>query len=178
MDSRSLARWQAAATPVLDIHELAAGKLAALLVRRQARDLFDSRPVLSMDELDAQRLRTAFVVYAAMNRLDWRTVSVHQGAFDGHELSPQLAVALRIAEASVAEPTRLGNELVDECRDPLSAVLWLNGAETAFLDLRLDSGKIDGKILTEDVDLRKRIAAHSGLWWKAQNVRKRTGLNY
>ena len=31
----------------MDIHELAAGKLAALLARRKARDLFDSRLVLS-----------------------------------------------------------------------------------------------------------------------------------
>ena len=41
MDSRRIGGWRAEAIPVVDLHELAAGKLAALLARRQARDLFD-----------------------------------------------------------------------------------------------------------------------------------------
>ena len=43
MDSHTLGSWRATGIPVLDIHELAAGKLAALLARQKARDLFDSR---------------------------------------------------------------------------------------------------------------------------------------
>ena len=39
----------ATAINVLDIHELAAGKLAALLSRRRARDLFDCRQLLRLD---------------------------------------------------------------------------------------------------------------------------------
>lgn len=41
LDSRPVGIWQAASIPVVDVHELAAGKLSALLSRRQARDLFD-----------------------------------------------------------------------------------------------------------------------------------------
>ena len=75
MDSHLLGSWRAMGIPVVDFHELAAGKLSALLSRHKARDLFDTRLILSMEDLDLKRLRIAFVVYGAMNRKDWRTIS-------------------------------------------------------------------------------------------------------
>lgn len=60
------------AFPILDPHELAAGKLAALLARCASRDLFDTRELLRPGTLDSGRLRLAFVVYGAVNRVDWR----------------------------------------------------------------------------------------------------------
>ena len=51
-DSHPVGAWRAKGIPVLDHHELAAGKLAALLARRQERDLFDSHRILQMDDLD------------------------------------------------------------------------------------------------------------------------------
>ena len=59
----------------MGFHEPAAGKLSALLSRRKARALFDTRLILSMEDLDLKRLRIAFVVHGAMNRKDWRTLS-------------------------------------------------------------------------------------------------------
>ena len=40
MDSHRVGPWRATGVPVVDVHELAAGKLAALLSRHRARDLF------------------------------------------------------------------------------------------------------------------------------------------
>ena len=57
MDSKQLGAWQAKGISVLDIHELAAGKLAALFSRRQARDLFDCHKILHSANLDHNRLR-------------------------------------------------------------------------------------------------------------------------
>lgn len=51
LDSRALGDWRAEQVPVLDLHELAAGKLAALLSRTQARDLFDAQQLLALPEL-------------------------------------------------------------------------------------------------------------------------------
>ena len=48
VDSYSIGNFQAKSIPILDLHELAAGKLAALLARRQPRDLFDSHRILNM----------------------------------------------------------------------------------------------------------------------------------
>ena len=154
IDSYPVGAWQAQGIPVLDIHELAAGKLAALLGRRKARDLFDSRLVFSVEGLDLQRLRIAFVVYGAMNPRDWRAVSVTDVDFDEAELSSQLLPALRIGTVPGTDATSYGDMLVDECREALSALLPLDDSELAFLDLLLDGGEIDATILTNDADLQ------------------------
>ena len=65
----------------------AARKVAALLARQRARDMFDSRLVLSMHSLDLARLRSTFVIYGAVDRRDWRTVSVEDVAMDPAELA-------------------------------------------------------------------------------------------
>jgi len=50
-DSHPFGDFQAKSIPVLDLHELAAGKLAALFARGQARDLFDCHRILNMHYL-------------------------------------------------------------------------------------------------------------------------------
>ncbi len=47
---------------ILDDHELAAGKLAALVARSASRDIFDARELLRRPNLDRGQLRLAFVV--------------------------------------------------------------------------------------------------------------------
>jgi predicted nucleotidyltransferase component of viral defense system len=176
-DSHPVGAWQATQIPILDIHELAAGKIAALLARRQARDLFDSHGILHMGNLDQDRLRTAFVVYGAMNRKDWRTVSVEDVDFDGEELARQLVPTLRVYLPEEQESSdEYGARLVEECRQALSVVLPFSEAERAFLDLLLDHGEIDSSILTADSTLQQRIQKQPLLEWKAVNVRKHKGL--
>ena len=177
-DSHPVGAWQARGVPVVDIHELAAGKLAALLARRAARDLFDGRLVFSLDGLDLERLRTAFVVYGAMNRKDWRTVSIGDVAFDQAELSRQLLPALRTGAVPGAEADSFGEAMVEECREALSALLPFNEAESAFLDLLLDRGEIDASVLTGDAELQERIQGQPMLEWKALNVRRHKGLDH
>lgn len=176
MDSRSLGSWCATGIPVVDLHELAAGKLSALLSRRKARDLFDSRSILAMDALDLRMLRLAFVVYGAMDRKDWRTVSVAD--VDVAELVNQLVPSLHVgAIGRQEEATTYGKPLVEECRQGLSAVLPFTDAERAFLDLLLDQGQVDASILTPDKSLQQRIQTQPLLEWKAFNVRRHRGLH-
>jgi predicted nucleotidyltransferase component of viral defense system len=162
---------------VLDIHELAAGKLCALLARRQARDLFDSHQLLSHKELDPKRLRPAFVAYGAMNRKDWRTVSLEDVSFEADELSLQLIPLLRVKSAEEDQLTASysGQRLVKECREQLSVVLPFTDSEKEFLNLLLDKGKIAPSLLTSDKDMQDRISRHPLLEWKALNVREYKG---
>ena len=131
----------------------------------------------SVEGLDLQRLRIAFVVYGAMNPRDWRAVSVTDVDFDEAELSSQLLPALRIGTVPGTDATSYGDMLVDECREALSALLPLDDSELAFLDLLLDGGEIDATILTNDADLQQRIQTHPNLKWKAWNVRRNKGLD-
>jgi len=178
VNSHKLGDFQAKNIPILDLHELAAGKLSALLSRRQARDLFDSYRILRMDNLERQRLRIGFVVYGAMNRKDWRTVSTDDVSFDPVDLTRQLFPMLRMdAVEFQAVPEEYGNHLVEECRKTLSLVLPFTNAERKFLDLLLDKGEIDATILTADTILQQRIQQQSMLKWKALNVKRHQGLS-
>jgi predicted nucleotidyltransferase component of viral defense system len=177
-DSHPVGAWRVTGIPVLDRHELAAGKLAALLSRRQARDLFDGHRILRMDDLDSHRLRIGFVVYGAMNRKDWRTVSADDVDFETAELARQLTPTLRVNAAEVkTESAEYGARLMVECREGLSAVLPFTDSERAFLDLLLDRGVIDPTILTADASLQRRIQGQPLLEWKALNVRRHKGLS-
>ncbi len=178
IDSHLLGDFQARNIPVLDLHELAAGKLAALLARGQARDLFDCHRILNMIELEHDLLRIAFVVYGGMNRKDWRTVSIEDVDFDSVELTKSLIPTLDFREIQEqGSPAEFGTRLVRECREGLSMVLPFNDAEREFLDLLLDKGEIDSTILTADETLQKRIGQQPLLEWKALNVRKYKGLS-
>ncbi len=177
-DSHPFGDFQAKSIPVLDLHELAAGKLAALLARGQARDLFDCHRILNMDDLERDRLRIAFVVYGGMNRKDWRTVSIEDVDFDPAELTRLLIPTLDTrAIQEQGSPAEFGARLVRECREGLSMVLPFNDAEREFLDLLLDKGEIDSTILTADETLQKRIQQQPLLEWKALNVRQYKGLS-
>ena len=177
LDSHSLGSWQVTDIPVMDIHELAAGKLSALLARRRARDLFDGRLIFSMEDLDRDRLRIAFVVYGAMDRRDWRTISVTDVDLDVAELASQLVPSLHTgAIQGHREATAFGEMLVKECRQGLSSLLPFTDAERTFLDLLLDRGEINGSVLTTDTSLQERINSQPLLEWKALNVRRHRGL--
>lgn len=171
-DSHPFGDFQSKSIPVLDIHELAAGKFAALLARGQARDLFDCHRILSMDDLEKDRLRIAFITYGGMNRRDWRTVSIEDVDFDAADLTRLLIPALHVRETKEpVSPAEYGARLVRECREGLSAVLPFTDSERTFLDLLLDRGEIDPTLLTADTYLQQRIRSQPLLEWKALNVR-------
>jgi len=176
LNTHPVGSYEAKGIQVLDIHELAAGKLCALLARQQGRDLFDSHQLLSRDDLQQKRLRLAFVVYGAMNRKDWRTVSLQAVDFTADDLSHRLRPLLRVSSAGADESqASYGRRLVKECRDRLSAVLPFTDSETEFLNLLLDRGEIVPSLLTSDKDLQERISRHPLLEWKALNVRQYKG---
>lgn len=180
MDSKQLGTWQAKGISVLDIHELAAGKLAALFSRRQARDLFDCHQILHNANLDNSRLRVAFVLYGAMNRKDWRTISPQDISFDSDELARQLIPTLSRHYISVEEQkdsVEFGRKLTDQCKEALTVILPFTDSEQNFLNLLLDKGQIAPELLTDDTALQERIRNHPMLKWKAINVRQYKGLS-
>jgi len=176
--AQPLGEYKASNIPVLDIHELAAGKLAALFARGQTRDLFDCYQIFKLEVLDLDRLRIAFVVYGGMNRKDWRTISTDDLDFEAEELAKQLTPTLhrqlRRGQATAAE---YGACLMQGCKQGLSRILPFTDAESQFLDLLLEHGKIDASLLTPDKTLQERIQCQPLLKWKALNVRHHKGLS-
>lgn len=176
-DSHSLGLYRATHIPVLDMYELAAGKLAALFSRHQARDLFDCHQLLVSGNFDPGRLRIAFVVYGGMNRRDWREISLTDISFDEREIAQQLVPTLRAGLMRNGDTLiDFGRRLVAECQEQLSALLPFTDNERRFLDKLLDDGVIDAGQLTEDSDLRGKIERQPLLVWKVKNVREYKGI--
>jgi predicted nucleotidyltransferase component of viral defense system len=172
LDSRSVGSRQVRQIPVLDIHELAAGKLSALLARGASRDLFDAHHLLTRHTLDRSRLRTAFVLYGAMNRRDWREVTLDDVQFQPQELQNRLIPVIGGDQTSgTSNTSRWAQQLVEECRDALSILLPLAAAEQEFLDRLLDHGEIRTDVLDLDQRLSAIVQQHPALLWKAHNVR-------
>ena len=176
-DSKRVGSFGATAVPMLDSHELAAGKLAALFDRAASRDLFDVRELLGTANLDTEKLRLGFIVYGGIQRRDWRTVSLDHVHVDPADVDRQLVPLLRAHVAPPrAEIVEWTERLVAECRDLLSAVLPMTATEIEFLDRLNEQGEIVPELLTSDGLLQSTIASHPGLLWKALNVRKHRGL--
>lgn len=161
--------------PVLDLHELAAGKLAALLARHASRDLFDTHHLLTKADLDHQKLRLGFVLYGAMNRKDWRTVAIQDLSYDPRELENQLLPVIRGELLDAQKTGDWAERMIAECRQALDIVLPLNAEEKEFLDRILDHGQIEPQLLTSDAEMVNRIRSHPLLQWKAVNVRQHKG---
>jgi len=170
--SAAVGSYSATQIPVLDLHELAAGKLAALLSRRASRDLFDTHQLLTHGDLDRTKLRLGFVLYGAMNRKDWRTVAIDDVGYDHRELENELIPVVRAEPLAKRKAGVWAESMIAECRDRLGAVLPMAANEIAFLDRILDQGEIEPELLTTDGEMADRIRIHPLLQWKAVNVQK------
>jgi predicted nucleotidyltransferase component of viral defense system len=172
-DSRPVGFYRAKDVPMLDLHELAGGKLAALFSRTASRDLFDTCELLRRDDLDRVKLRLAFVVYGGANRRDWRTVSPDDVKVDPVELQSQLLPTLHTTtEESPTNVAAWGKKLVSECQDLLKTVLPLTAEEHEFIARLNDRGDIAPELLTSDPAMQVTIREHPALRWKALNVRQ------
>lgn len=172
MDARWASAPELVQCPVLELHELAAGKLAALFGRNAGRDLYDAVAVLEHPGLDASKLRLGFVVYGAGSRRDWREVSIDDLAVDQAEITRQVLPMLRgDARPSSDRLDEWAAKLLDRARSALGRVLPLVDQETEFLRLVNEEGLIKAGLLTEDVQMQQTIERHPLLLWKTQNVR-------
>lgn len=177
LDSKAVGPAVAKQIAVVDRHELAAGKLAALCARNASRDIFDARELLGRHDLDPSKLRLAFVVYGGQNRKDWRSVRVEDIQAEAPELKrelvPLLRADIRPKDAGIDLWTQT---LVRETRELMASLLPLSHHEREFIERLNDAGDIEPELLTGDPAMQAIIRAQPGLKWKAFNVKKRAGI--
>ncbi|MBN2689362.1 MAG: nucleotidyl transferase AbiEii/AbiGii toxin family protein [Gammaproteobacteria bacterium] len=160
--------------PVLDIHELTAGKLSALIDRTLGRDLFDAYNLLTKDDLNIETLRLIFTVYAGMTRKkDFRLLLSHQLQFDFKELQNRLLPLLSKQElANISNKQQWAEELLSVVHDKISAILPLRKHEIEFLNALLEFGEIKPDLLTSDKGFQKKVKVHPAINWTAYNVKR------
>lgn len=172
-ESRPLGAFSVARIPVLDVHELAVGKLSALFSRDACRDLFDAHYLFRNISFDPARLRLGFVVYGGASRRDWRTVKIEEITADPRNVEQQLIPMLRTDLApGRAEIESWSRKLVEECRGFLGMLLPFKPHELEFLERLNGEGEIDPALLTNEAAMQGILRGHPGLLWKAQNVRQ------
>jgi predicted nucleotidyltransferase component of viral defense system len=172
MASIDLSGTRAADVAVLDLHEIVAGKLVALIDRQAARDLFDARRILAIPNLDWANIKAAVLAYGAAGRRDWRQASLDDIRGDPRELRQKLAICLpRQTFAAPGGVEAWIEESIALCRAGLAPLFDLAADERAFLDGVLDRGEVDATRLAVPDGVRERIAAMPMLAWKCQNVR-------
>ena len=172
-DSPEFLGLSARRIPVLDLHELVGGKLSGLFSRSASRDIFDATGILAREDIDPAPLRLAFVVYGAMSRRDWRTVSVADVKMEPREATQKLLPLLRSDHLPKQGEIEIWSaDLVRRCREQLSQVLPFKPAEQEFLERINGHGEIRPALVSDDSKMQDCIAIHPALLWKAQNVRK------
>jgi len=177
MNSVHLGDMRASDVLVLDIHEIVAGKLVALIDRHAARDLFDARRILSIDGLDWNWIKAAVLALGASGRRDWRTTSVDAIKGDARELRQKLAICLpRNHFVGKGTVDAWVDETVALCRERFAFLFVMTANEREFLDSVLERGEVDADLLDVAPEIRARIGAMPMLAWKCQHIRKHQGL--
>lgn len=167
--SHTIGERQTTEILLLDIHELGAGKLAALFSRHASRDLFDTHELLTKQPLDFEKFRTICLLYGAVSNKDWRTLSPEVLQFDKKELQQQLIPVLRKgAFGDGLQWENLTNQLLNYCKNSLKLLFPLREHELHFLDRLLDDGVIEPSLITNDHALVEKINKSPALLWKAE----------
>lgn len=158
---------------VLDIHELAAGKLHALLDRDASRDLFDSNQLLTQWPLNAEKLRLAFTVYAGMRKQNWQEINVNKIKFSVKDIRDKLIPVLKDSQSPdtlFPSVQKWATELVNECKERLSLVLPFRNNEIEFLEQIQRYKVIRPELISDDKEFCERVGLHPLLRWRTRQL--------
>jgi len=175
LKSPNIQEYKSIKGPVLDIHELAAGKLSALFDRSASRDWFDAHYLLTQMPLDKPKLKLAFVTYLAMTKIDLSRMVPEQINFDLTDLRNRLVPVMH--QLSVSRNTRELKEWatarINELREQLSNILPLEDHERLFIQKIRNEGLISPELITNDQEMAQKIINHPGINWAVKQGHRR-----
>jgi predicted nucleotidyltransferase component of viral defense system len=167
------------AVPLLSLAETAAGKFAALVTRRAARDAFDTWQLLEKvpDLLGQPELRLAFVVQIAGSRHDARRLDPRGATVSLKEVRDNLLPLLRVESRPFdGDVEAIATRVNAAALTVADTLLDWTGPEREFLDRLLDRGEVAANVLADDPARQALIRGQPLLQWKALSVRKFKGL--
>ena len=173
MPSAAIGSHRATNVPVLDLHEIVAGKMVALVTRRTARDLFDAHRIIAMPDLDWAKIKTAtLMIGASAKSFDWRTASPDDIGCEVGDITGKLTMCLHDRYFDrFGGPAVWIESVTAECRERFAPLFQFTAGERAFLDGVLDRGEIDASPMGISESEHAAIEACPALRWKAQNVK-------
>ncbi|OGN65105.1 MAG: hypothetical protein A3E80_00840 [Chlamydiae bacterium RIFCSPHIGHO2_12_FULL_49_9] len=155
--SKFIGHHQINGIPILDLHELAAGKLTALFARNASRDLFDAHYLLTKTRLNSERLRLAFILYIGMSSMiDFHKISPEFLSFDEGDFQQKLLPVLR--NAKTQEDHQFWKEIrFQECKEALARLFPFTDQEMEFLRCLIQKGEIHASLLTDEPVMQAKI---------------------
>lgn len=164
--SVSVANQQVENIKLLDLHEIAAGKLAALVDRQASRDLFDADQIFNHPSIDIKKLRLLFVVYVAMiHKKDLRELNPEDIGYDQTELNDKLTPMLSTHINKDLHMNTWSEILLKSVREKFNSLLPFNLEEQQFITLIKNERIISPEAITIDSELGSRIKSHPALLW-------------
>lgn len=161
--------------PVLDLHEIAAGKLSALFGRRVSRDFFDAHYLLTKYNLNRIKLRETFVVYASCFNAPFENISIDNIKYDIMDIRNKLFPVLRQKEISrkKSDIEKWANQRLLELRESLSIILPFKKNELDFIQLIRNVGEVKPELITNDKSLSDAILVHPLVQWSALKAKNK-----
>ena len=156
---------------IVSVEEAYGGKLTALAVRGEPRDVFDAAHLFGGSiPYEPGRLRKAFLFFASMDDATLRTVDV-----PAIERLDEKAFHDRLYPLLRREKHPAGKALVAEILPHLKRLLVLDAGERDFGRL-LESGKYEPGALFGKVAVNPNIRDHPAAEWRRQNPHARAPL--
>jgi len=159
--------------PVLNIHELAAGKLTALFDRHASRDLFDAHNLLTRNVMSIDILRPIWVVYLAISDIPLKKLFLKEIEHDvrkaQNELLPVLFQNHNLGKKADFE--RWLQKILEELKEKLSNLVPLSSSEDLFIQKIRNEGIIEFQLITKDQALGEKIQRHPGILWATSKNR-------
>jgi len=163
LDSVSIAGDQVLQFPILDIHELAAGKLSALLDRGAGRDLFDMHLLLNSGLIKEDIFREIFILYSVMSgKIDLRLLKGKGFQINFQDFTNRLLPMLKKENTKNTHAWR--DEMISTCQRKLETYFSLTDKEKLFLTELLDNGNIQPELLISE-NLQKTALTHPAIQW-------------
>lgn len=155
--------------PVLDIHELAAGKFSALFSRKVSRDFFDAHFLLTNCKLDRKKLRESFIIYAGFSDTPLDNLSVDSIDYDIFDIRNKLFPVLKQKNISrkKLDIEKWANQIRNELNEKMLSLLPLQQTEIEFIRMLREQGEVRPELITEDKNLIEAVLDHPLIKWKA-----------
>ncbi|MDF1797379.1 MAG: nucleotidyl transferase AbiEii/AbiGii toxin family protein [Coxiellaceae bacterium] len=152
---------------LLNIHEIAAGKLTALLERQAGRDFFDAYELFQYKNIDVATLRTMFVLYAAMcTKKNMLTIGIDDIAIDWVDLKNKLIPVIKnnFRGKSSSFETWAKN-ILQVVQNGFKQLLPFTFHEKKFIENIVDGQAIMPELFVEDGHLIEQAKLHPALRW-------------
>lgn len=175
-DSITIAGKKITNLQILDIHELAAGKLTALLERQTGRDFFDANELFKYAQIDKNKLRIIFVLYSAMcSKKNMLNLTINDISVDNRNLKNKLIPVMKNnfcdGFSSAEEWTA---KLISNVQKGFDALLPYTSSEVDFIRSVTSGVDVNPKLFIDNESLVNfnLIKKHPALLWSKNRMKK------